>query len=86
MQTIKVVAVRFQDGVWQIFRIPVPVSANGDAPILLNLDAFFPDRSTNITFKGFGRQGRLLYVETNCRRRIPMDSIHHDNAGQHVRM
>jgi hypothetical protein len=85
MQAIKTVAIKFLDGIWQIVNIPVPQAANGDTLIPLNLDAFFTDRSTSINFKGYGQQGRMLFMETNRPRRVPMKAVQ-DMAGQHYRI
>jgi hypothetical protein len=83
MNTIKTVGVKFQD-MWQIVNIPVPCAPNGDAPTLLSLDHIFTDRSTSISFKGHSLNGRLLYRETDCKRRIPFNNPNHDNKGNHL--
>ena len=85
-RSVKTVAIRFLDGMWQICNIPVPAAANGDTPVPLNLDAFFTDRSTSINLKGYGLQGRMLFMETNRPRRVPPSfGGQPDNAGNHFR-
>jgi hypothetical protein len=60
---------------WCILKIPCQVVFNGrthDAITETDLDHLFDDRETSIRFKGYSRNGRPLYVETNKLRTKPV--------------
>lgn len=61
---------------WCVLQVPVQTQASGGNHILvtkMNLDDIFVDRDTSIRFKGYSRNGRPMYVETNMIRKVPRD-------------